>query len=745
MTASSRLLLAALGYARLGWHIFPLRRDTKGQLPNGTSSHLLANGFKGASRDAQLVQSWWERWPDANIGLSLSASGLVAIDADLYKSECLWDEFIRSKHLPDTFVQTSPRGGRHYVFRTNPGDIFPGRLCHGVDIKFNGYILLAPSNFQGLPYCVADGRHPVPRPDWLPGQTANTDQPREWLPLSQAAVDDEVAELLSWIDPDGEGYDGWIEVLQGLHHHFGGSSHGLEIADAWSRRGGKYKPGEVSTKWSGFNANGGITLRTVAHYARRKRANLASIAQTRNSNSRTPVKPAANPKNTNNSKATLDLSQDELALELGRTSFDRDAKFVASQEGWYFWSGNRWRQDTRLEYLTRTREFLRAKAQELLPADGPAASGATRRRIDQLKSNASVSAVANLARANPASIADADDFDRDHFLLGAPDGTIDLRTGKIRTARRSDLISRLTTFSPSSPGEGPQRWVQFLDEIMAGDTEIIAFLQRAAGYALTGSTREHKLLFLHGSGRNGKSVFLNTLLNIWGDYGRRVAASTFLASQTERHPTDIASLRGARLAIASELPRGKTWDEAVIKDLTGGDRMTARFMRQNFFEFDPQLTLMIAGNIQPSFRGVDAAIRSRVVLVPFTVTIPPERQDKLLETTLRSEGPQILRWCIDGALDWQRRGLDVPGILTKASQDYFDEEDIIGQFLGDETCDDASGFVSGQSIAQRFNGWADLQGLSRWTQRSIIKELKTRGYMDGRTSSGRGIRGLRFK
>lgn len=269
-------------------------------------------------------------------------------------------------------------------------------------------------------------------------------------------------------------------------------------------------------------------------------------------------------------------------------------------------------------------------------------------------------------------------------------------------------------------------------------------MQRAAGYALTGLTTEHKLLFLYGTGRNGKSVFLNVLFKLWGDYARKAAAETFLNSQAERHPTDVAGLNGARLVVGSELPRGKTWDESVIKDLTGGDKMTARFMRQDFFDFDPQLTLMIAGNTQPSFRGVDEAIRARVVLVPFTVTIPAEKRDTRLTEKLMEEGPAILRWAIEGALEWHRIGLAVPHSVTAASAEYFDAEDTVGQFLGDETMRVVGHFETAQAIHMRFETWCMRQGLQSWSQNTLIKELRGRGFTDARMKHGRGLKGLKL-
>ncbi|WP_272010882.1 phage/plasmid primase, P4 family [Roseovarius sp. ZX-A-9] len=762
----SALCDAALAYARRGWHVFPIGAGTKGRDAWGASTHLLANGHKGASRDPEKVRTWWTRWPDANIGLNLAASGLVAIDPDLYKPDCRWDAFIQGRDLPDTLVQRSPRGGRHYIFSADPDVLYAGKLCDGVDIKHRGYILLEPSVFEGALYLWETDDDPARAPDWLPtrGSAGSAAvKGSEEIPASKPAIaigtditasKAEVEDLLEWIDPDADGYDGWIEVLQALHDHFNGSDEGLGIADTWSARGVKFRPGEVAAKWRGFAIGGGVTVRTIAHRARLNGANLADIARRRTDTGMTK----GNARET--SDDLPDLSHDHLALDLGRRSWDDNARHVALWGQWLFWTGSQWRRDETLDHMSRTRSFLRMRASELndwaddksrsLEQDGQDREARklkswARDQAKVLRSSATVAAVSGLARANPASATTHEAFDANRFLVGTPGGTIDLRNGELRHARRDDMISRLTTCAPANPGVEPVLWLRFLSEVFDGDMATIRFLQRAAGYALTGSTDEHKLLFLHGAGRNGKSVFLNTLLDIWGDYGRRVAATTFLHSQTERHPTDVAGLHGARLAIASELPRGKTWDESTIKDLTGGDRLTARFMRQDFFDFNPQMTLMIAGNTQPSFRGVDEAIRSRVVLIPFSVTIPAERRDRNLPDKLAAEGPAILRWCIDGALSWQGEGLSVPPSIAKASAAYFDEEDTVGQFLQDETDADPHAFVASEDLIFRFNSWSERQGLGTWTQRTLIKELRQRGFPDARNKRQRGLRGLKLR
>ncbi|MCA1775208.1 MAG: phage/plasmid primase, P4 family [Loktanella sp.] len=461
-----------------------------------------------------------------------------------------------------------------------------------------------------------------------------------------------------------------------------------------------------------------------------------------------------------NNRDDVDLSQDALATDLGIRSWDQNARHVASWGKWLFWTGTGWQIDDRMDHMTRTRAFLRRRADELTDwAERKAADIAlmegeekaeklrrwARDQARTLRSKNSVAAVESLARSNAASVANADAFDGNRLLLGTPGGTVDLCTGELRQAEREDMITKMTACAPAAPGSRPERWLAFLHEIFDGDADLIAFMQRAAGYALTGLTTEHKLLFLYGTGRNGKSVFLNTLTHIWHDYARRAASETFLNTQGDKHATGLAGLQGARLVAGSELPVGKTWDESVIKDLTGGDRMTARYMRGDFFDFDPQLTLMIAGNNQPSFRGVDEAIRARVVLVPFTVTIPPERRDKSLGDALKAEGPEILRWAIEGALQWQERGLDVPEKVQTASTEYMNDEDTLGQFLADETTADPSGFVTTTDLHDRFKFWCDRQGLHSWTQHSLRKEMKSRKYQDARKTHGRGFTGLKFR
>jgi len=242
-------------------------------------------------------------------------------------------------------------------------------------------------------------------------------------------------------------------------------------------------------------------------------------------------------------------------------------------------------------------------------------------------------------------------WDRDPWLLNTPDGTIDLCTGTLRAPDPNDYITKATAVRPD-PGWPIPLWLGVVSRMFerAGrpDVELIAYMQRVLGYCLTGITDEHVMWFLYGTGANGKSVLLSTIGGILACYHRIAPIETFAASAGDRHPTELAMLRGARLVTATETEEGRRWAEARIKALTGGDTIAARFMRQDFFEYKPQFKIVIAGNHRPGLRSVDEAIRRRFNLVPFATTIPSEERDPELTEKLRNEWPGILAWLIQG-------------------------------------------------------------------------------------------------
>jgi putative DNA primase/helicase len=270
-------------------------------------------------------------------------------------------------------------------------------------------------------------------------------------------------------------------------------------------------------------------------------------------------------------------------------------------------------------------------------------------------------------------------------------------------------------------------------------------MQRVLGYSLTGITREHAMFFAYGKGRNGKSVLIDTIVGIMGNYAASAAMDTFTASTFDKHPTDLADLATARFVTSVETDEGRAWAEARIKTLTGGDRVKARFMRADFFEYTPQFKLFIAGNHQPTLRTVDEAMRGRFNLIPFTQTIPAEERDKMLTQKLKAEWPAILRWLIDGCLAWQRDGLNPPAAVKSATSTYFDNQDAIAAWI-EECCETAPGY---QDRASRlFASWktyADRMGEVAGSSKTFGPTLENRGFQKRHTKAGNVYFGLRIK
>ncbi len=312
-----------------------------------------------------------------------------------------------------------------------------------------------------------------------------------------------------------------------------------------------------------------------------------------------------------------------------------DLRYCRAWRRWLVWDQSRWRPDGTVRVFGLARETC-ARAAALCNEPSK-----------KIASAATIAAVERLAQSDLRHATTPEDWDADPFLLNTPGGVVDLRSGQARPNLPADLMTKSTAAAPD--GDCPL-WRNFLDRITSGDGELEAFLKRMAGYSLTGSVREHCLFFAYGKGANGKSVFLNTLANIADDYHVAAPVETFMASRNDRHPTELAGLRGARLVTAVETEGNRRWAESRIKALTGGDPIAARFMRGDFFTFTPCFKLLIAGNHKPRLQAVDEAIRRRLHLIPFNVTIPKDERDPDLPEKLQAEWPGILAWAIDGAV-----------------------------------------------------------------------------------------------
>lgn len=426
-------------------------------------------------------------------------------------------------------------------------------------------------------------------------------------------------------------------------------------------------------------------------------------------------------------------TEDALALAFTRR-YHRDWRYVATWGRWLVWDGCRWRTEDTLAAADLIRSVCRHAA---LKAANPKVAA-------KLASASTVSGVERLARADRRHAATTEEWDADPWLLNTPGGVTDLRSGRKRAHDRADRMTKITT---ATSGGDCLIWLQFLDEVTGGDKELQAYLQRMVGYALTGSTREHALFFLYGTGANGKSVFVNTLATILGDYATNAPMDTFMETRTDRHPTDMAGLRGARFVAAIETEQGRRWAESKVKNLTGGDKIAARFMRQDFFEFFPQFKLFVAGNHKPAIRNIDEAMKRRLHLIPFTITVPPEKRDKHLQQKLLAERDGILAWAVQGCLEWQRIGrLDPPKQVLDATEEYFEAEDALGRWLEERCVIEANAKSLTAELFSDWKQWADSAGEFIGSQKRFSDLLLSRGIEKWRNTTGlRGFRGLGLK
>jgi putative DNA primase/helicase len=425
------------------------------------------------------------------------------------------------------------------------------------------------------------------------------------------------------------------------------------------------------------------------------------------------------------------ISEDAAALEFarlyrGKLLFDHDAG------AWFEWTGCHWKR----EGTGLALEWARQLARKLSDGQPPS-----------IRKTAFASGVERFARVDRTFAVTSQHWDGDPFLLGTPDGTVDLRTGVLRAADPADKISRLTAVAPAETPDCPL-FVAFLQEATGDDHALIRFLQMFFGYALSGVTTEHALLFIHGGGGNGKSVLQNIMSWIMGEYAKTAPMDAFVATRNEKHPTDIAMLKGARLVTASEIAKGRVWNENLIKSLTGGDPITARFMRQDNFTFTPAFKLAIIGNHKPRLQSVNEAARRRFNIVPLDRT--PANPDPQLEQKLRVEGPGILRWLIDGCLDWQEaNGLGRPQSVMTATEEYFADQDLFSQWLEDECDAEPGNRWKSERSGDLFAAWAAYAkraGEYPGSKVAFADELKDREFAQDRGSGGvRLYRGIRLK
>lgn len=434
---------------------------------------------------------------------------------------------------------------------------------------------------------------------------------------------------------------------------------------------------------------------------------------------------------------TTDLGNAQRFIE----HHSRNVRYCHKWAKWLVWDGKRWRVDESAAVYSLAKQTVQSiygEAQRITDEERRKAVAKWAVYSEQLSR---IEAMIRLAAVDASIAVDPNELDSDPFLLNVPNGTVDLRTGILRPHSRRDLITKLAPVNYKADAVMPsiEQWLQ---EIMRESDDLIHFIKRALGYSLTADTREQVLFICYGTGANGKSTLLSLFQEMMGDYATSTNASTLMARRADAIPNDIAALKGARFVSAMEVEEGQRFSEALVKRLTGNDRISARFMRGEWFEFDATFKIWLAVNHKPTVRGTDKGIWRRIRLIPFTVSIPEEKQDKTLFARLRAELPGFLKWTVEGCLEWQKFGLGIPDEVRQATDTYQSENDIVGQFIGEKCLVQESVSARSGQLYDVFKSWCQSNGEHERSNKWFSDRLAEKGFQKKRRNDGAQWTGL---
>lgn len=402
-----------------------------------------------------------------------------------------------------------------------------------------------------------------------------------------------------------------------------------------------------------------------------------------------------------------------------------------NEVGWLIWDGKKWAVDETRKIETIVSGTLRGLYDEAFKESDEDRQKAMLKwaKICEKRSTR-VNSIQDLRPLVPVL---KKDLDKHKMLFNCQNGVIDLETGKLLPHKRELLLTQISNTSYDKDAQCPN-WESFLKDVILNDKgetdyEVIDYVQKALGYSLTGSMKEQAMFFLYGTGKNGKSTFIDTVQEVFGDYGKQSNTDTFVKKKNDSGiNNDIARLDGARFVSAVESEEGQQLSEALVKQITGGDKIAARFMRQDFFEFAPEFKVFFTTNHKPIVRNNDDGIWRRIHLIPFTASIPKEKQDKDLPEKLRKELPGILRWMVEGALKWQAEGLEKPSSVERATQSYREDMDILGPFIDELCIVNPLAKVEAKKLFREYKQWSFGNDEIDIQNRKFYRMIESRGF-----------------
>ncbi len=694
--AQNQMENAALEYAKRGWSVIPIRPQSK--------TPLLPTWKEYQQRIAteDEIKGWFRTRPDANVGIVTGRiSGFVVLDVDGDAGHAS----MTGKMVPVSPQATTAKG--YHVFLKHPGGSVPNKvgLLPGIDIRGDGgYVVAAPSIHESghvYSWAISPEEELADLPAWL-RQELSTGTRKEKVDTAKILAgvpegqrDNNLFRLACKFRAADLPYDtarGLIEqAARECASPFPPEEAKIKVDSAY----GRYEPGggsvitnpDLIEKWLKTNSPDGIHLTE-----------------------------------TGNAKI--------FAMQHGQ-----NVRFC-KQIGWFVWDGKRWVRDDNGAISGLAKQMVLTCYSSLA---GVADQGFREKVFKHLVKSESAKGIANmltLAESELGISIGVGQLDQDQFLFNVLNGTLNLRTGELQEHRRGDHITRLAPVN-FDPQANCHRFDRFLGEVFESNQNLIRFVQQYFGYSLTGGTTEQCFAIFYGCGANGKSTLVKTIQRILGDYASQCGIETFLTKHNGGIPNDLARLHSARAVFAAESEDGQRLAESLVKQLTGGDLILARFLHREFFEFEPRFKLILSTNHKPTIRGTDQAIWRRIRLVPFNVAFPPERQDRGLLETLWQEREGIFAWMVRGLQDLQANGLIIPAEVADATQDYREDQDVIGQFLDECVYETMISALPCKKLYRIYVWWAKKQGEYAHNNRRFQAAMTERGISRDRTEKFR--------
>lgn len=407
------------------------------------------------------------------------------------------------------------------------------------------------------------------------------------------------------------------------------------------------------------------------------------------------------------------------------------------------YDGKVWRTDNDGQILRLSRDTVKHIYKEAASLVDPDQRQALGKWAVSSEAERRLSAMVSLAQSEEGVPISPQELDQNHYLLNCQNGTLDLGTGELEPHDPKGFITKMIPVE-YDPKAGCPQWMDFLETIFNWNYDLIQYVQRAIGYSLTGDTSEQCLFLLHGSGSNGKSTLLSCISELLGDFAQPADFKTFLATENETIRNDIARMMGRRFVTAVESQDGRRFSEVLLKQLTGGDTITARFLFSEYFDFKPAFKLWLAANHKPNIRGTDYAIWRRIRLIPFVVTIPEDKKDRKFVEKLRKELSGILNWAVQGCLEWQKNGLQAPDEVKNATEGYREEMDVLGAFLSECCILTPEVRAKAGDLYEKYKEWCASGGEFVLNQRIFGQQLTERG-LERVKSSGNFWKGIGIK